>query len=265
MATDMQTDNTRVSIAVHKFSSCDGCQLAFLNSVNALLQLHEWIDIRHFAEAGPCDPEARVNIAFVEGSISTAKDEQRIQLVRDNCDFLVSIGACATAGGLQALRNMASHDAWRKAIYASPEYIRSLDTSTPVSDHVKVNYELWGCPISSHQLLQSIQAWLLGGKPEAEFDSVCSECKQRGNVCVMVSQQLPCMGPVTRAGCGAICPSLNRDCYGCFGPAHLSNTRSLAKQFERNGSAKKDIANRFLSINNQSPTFKSAGLKYSDE
>ena len=170
---------------------------------------------------------------------------------------------------------MASHDAWRRAIYASPEYIRSLDTSTGIGTHVKVDFELWGCPVNSQQLLQSIQAWLLGGKPETEFDSVCSECKQQNNTCVMVTQQrprlhhcvmvtrgLPCLGPVTRAGCGAICPSFNRDCYGCFGPAHLSNTQSLAKQFEHNGTNKKDIANRFLHINNQAPTFNAAGLSY---
>lgn len=258
----MQTGSEKITIAVHKFSSCDGCQLAFLNSVNAILQLSQWIDIKHFAEAGPCDPEARVDIAFVEGSIATAKDVERIKMVRDSCQFLVSIGACATSGGIQALRNMASHDAWRKAVYASPEHIRSLDTSTPIAAHVKVDYELWGCPVDGHQLLQSIQAWLLGGKPETEFDSVCSECKRHNNSCVMVTQQRPCLGPVTRAGCGAICPSFNRDCYGCFGPAHLSNTASLSKWFELQGSSKKDIAHRFLQINSQAETFKAIGLNY---
>ena len=128
-----------------------------------------------------------------------------------------------------------------------------------------MDYELWGCPVNSQQLLQSIQTWLLGGKPEQEFDSVCSECKQQHNTCVMVTQQRPCMGPVTRAGCGAICPTFNRDCYGCFGPAHLSNTRALARHFEQNGMTRKDIVHRFLHINNQAPTFKSVGLKYNDE
>ena len=258
----MESPGKKITIAVHKFSSCDGCQLAFLNSVNAILQLGEWIDIRHFAEAGPCNTEAKVDIAFIEGSISTAMDIERIKIIRENSQFLVSIGACATSGGLQALRNMASHDAWRKAIYTSPEYIRSLDNSTPISAHIKVDYELWGCPVNSEQLLQSIQAWLLGGKPEPEFDSVCVECKKKNNVCVMVTQQRPCLGPVTRAGCGAICPSLNRDCYGCFGPAHLDNTESLARQFQAYGHSTKDIANRFLHINNQAGTFKTIGLSY---
>jgi coenzyme F420-reducing hydrogenase gamma subunit len=185
-------------------------------------------------------------------------------MVREKCGFLVSIGACATAGGIQALRNMVVHDAWRRAVYAHPEYIRSLDTSTPIASHVKVDYELWGCPVDSKQLLQSIQAWLLGGKPEPVYDSVCTECKQKNNTCVMVAQQRPCLGPVTRAGCGALCPSMNRDCYGCFGPAHLTNTAALSSQFESYGIAKKDIALRFLGINNQAEAFKSIGLRYKD-
>ncbi len=258
----MQQSNQKVTIAVHKFSSCDGCQLAFLNSVNAILGLGDWIEILHFAEAGPCNPDAKVDIAFIEGSISTPQDVERIKIIRENSKLIVPIGACATSGGLQALRNMASHDEWLKAVYANPEYIRSLDTSTPIAEHVKVDYELWGCPIDSRQLLQSIQAWLHGGMPETEFDSVCSECKRKQTSCVMVTQQIPCLGPVTRAGCGAICPSIGRDCYGCFGPASLCNTDSLAKQFEAMGLSETEIANRFLNIYSQSQEFNTIGLRY---
>ncbi len=258
---------TRVRIAVHKFSSCDGCQLAFINNINAVLELSPWIDIIHFAEAGPCEPEADVDIAFVEGSISTPHDVERIQSVRQHCGFLVSIGACATAGGLQALRNMASHDTWRSAVYASPEYIHSLDTSTPIAEHVKVDHEIWGCPVNAQQVLQAIQAWLLGGQPEPVYDSVCSECKQHNNTCVMVSQQRPCMGPVTRAGCGALCPGFHRECYGCFGPSDLTNVDALAQQFVDNGLSHKDVAHRFLNINSHSKAFNQIGVRYrnSDE
>ncbi len=252
----------KTTIAVHKFSSCDGCQLGFLNSVNAILELSDWIEILHFAEAGPCDAKANVDIAFVEGSISTPQDIERIQLVRENCQMLVTIGACATSGGLQALRNMASHDEWLKAVYAKPEYIRSLNTSTPIAEHVKVDFEIWGCPINGQQLLQSIQSWLSGGTPEIEFDSVCSECKRKGNTCVIVSQQRPCLGPVTRAGCGAICPSFDRDCYGCFGPADLCNPNALATQFETMNITDAEIANRFLGINNQAKAFNNLGRSY---
>lgn len=258
------SDKSRVSIAVHKFSSCDGCQLGFLNAVDAVLQLGPWIDIKHFAEAGPLNPDADVDIAFVEGSIATPEDVERIQSVRKHTAFLVSIGACATAGGIQALRNMASHDAWRSAVYASPQYINSLDTSTPITEHVKVDHEIWGCPVNSQQLLQSVQAWLLGGQPEPVYDTVCSECKQNNNTCVMVSRQRPCMGPVTRAGCGALCPTYHRDCYGCFGPADFVNSASLAQQFTHNGSGHADIAHRFLGINNHSPAFNRIGVRYRD-
>lgn len=256
------TQQKRVRISVHKFSSCDGCQLAFLNAVNEVLALNDWIEILHFAEAGPCDPEAEVDIAFVEGSIATPDDLERISMIRRNSSFLVSIGACATSGGLQALRNMADHDAWLKAVYAQPEYIHSLDTSTPIAEHVKVDYELWGCPVNTRQLMYCIRSWLMGGSPETEFDSVCTECKRNNNTCVVVSQQRPCMGPVTRAGCGAICPSLDRDCYGCYGPASLTNTEALAHQFEVMQLADVDIANRFLQINNHSKAFNTTGRRY---
>lgn len=263
----MQTEHPKIKIAVHKFSSCDGCQLGFLNSVNEVLKLSQWIEILHFAEAGPCDPEAKVDIAFVEGSIATPDDGERIRLIRENSGFLVSIGACATSGGIQALRNMADHDEWLSAVYARPEFIHSLATSTPIAEHVKVDYELWGCPINGKQLLHCIQTWLLGGMPETEYDSVCTECKRQHNSCVVVTQQRPCLGPVTRAGCGAICPSLDRDCYGCFGPASLCNTESLAKQFASMQVSNVDIANRFLQINSHSKEFHSIGIEYrkSDE
>ena len=258
----MQQGEKKVSIAVHKFSSCDGCQLAFLNAVNDVLKLTRWIDIVHFAEAGPCNPDAKVDIAFVEGSVSTQKDVERIKLVRDNSNKLVVIGACATSGGLQALRNMANHEEWLKSVYAKPEYIRSLDTSTAIAEHVKVDHQLWGCPINASQLLQNIQTWLLGGTAETEFDCVCTECKQQQNSCVMVTKQLSCMGPVTRAGCGALCPSFNRGCYGCFGPTPFANTASLAKQYKKFGLTNKDISSRFLGINSQARAFSDIGLNY---
>ncbi len=258
----MHTPTQKIKISVHKFSSCDGCQLAFLNSVGDLLKLSDWIDIVHFAEAGPCNPDEPVDIAFIEGSISTEEDIERLKAIRKSSGKLVSIGACATSGGLQALRNMASHDDWVKAIYAQPEYITTLDHSTAISQHVHVNHELQGCPVNSQQVFSAIQAWLNGNEPEKQFDTVCVECKRQGNTCVMVTQQKPCMGPVTRCGCGAICPSFNRECYGCYGPAELCNTDSLATGFGYYGLSEHDITNRFHGINSHSNAFLTAGNKH---
>lgn len=251
-------------LAVHKFASCDGCQLAFLNAGEQLLQLSQLVEIVHFAEAGPIAPEAEVDIAFVEGSITTPEDEARIRRIRDNSRYLITIGACATAGGLQALRNLGDGAAWVEQIYARPDYIHSLATSTAISRHVPVDFELWGCPVSMGQVMASIRALLFGVAPVADADKVCMECKRSLAVCVLVSQGVPCLGPVTRTGCGALCPRFGRDCYGCFGPAETLNTDSLGLRFEGLGLLPADVARRFLFINNDAPALRDAGLRWRD-
>lgn len=248
-------------VAVHKFSSCDGCQLAFLNLGESLLELAERVELVHFAEAGPLDPDAEVDVAFVEGSVSTPDDLERIRHIRAHSRMLIPIGACATAGGIQALRNDADGAAWIAQIYSHPDAIASLAHSTPISTHVKVDFELWGCPVSGPQILQVVNSLLLGVAPHDNADKVCTECKRHGYPCVLVSRGVSCMGPVTRAGCSALCPGLGRDCYGCYGPAENANTDALAAEFERLGLAPQAIAQRFQSINSQAPVFLEAGNK----
>lgn len=248
-------------VAVHKFASCDGCQLAFLNMGEDLLTLAQLTDIVHFAEAGPVNPEAAVDIAFIEGSISTPEDMERIRRIRANSRYLVTIGACATAGGLQALRNFADAKEWLASIYARPEYVRSLATSTPITQHVKVDLELWGCPVSGRQVLTTVRALLSGVAPWFEKDKVCMECKRHQIVCVMVTKGIPCMGPVTRAGCGALCPSFGRDCYACYGPAENPNTESLSRRLEGLGLVPEAVARRFHFINCAAPPFAEAGSR----
>lgn len=255
-------DRVRPRVAVHKFASCDGCQLAFLNLGEQLLELAEMVELVHFAEAGPLAPESQVDIAFVEGSVSTPEDCARIERVRANSRYLISIGACATAGGLQALRNLADGNAWRRAVYASPQYIESLEVSTPIAHHVKVDLELWGCPVTGRQVLAALRALLFGVAPVEDNDKVCLECKRRGQVCVMVAQGSACMGPVTRTGCGAICPSVGRDCYACFGPAENINSAALGRWFTGLGLAPSEVARKFLSINNGAAAFTEAGLRW---
>lgn len=257
--------STRPRVAVHKFSSCDGCQLAFLNLGEDLLALAERVDLVHFAEAGPLDPDADVDIAFVEGSIYTPEDQARIQHVRQHSRMLIAIGACATAGGIQALRNRVNGADWVAQIYAHPEAIASLEHSTPIASHVKVDFELWGCPVSSRQILAVVNSLLLGVAPRDNADKVCTECKRRNLICVMVSRGAACMGSVTRAGCGALCPSLGRDCYGCYGPAEHANTDALAAQFRSLGLTPQAIVRRFESINSQAPAFLAAADTMRDE
>jgi len=249
---------------VHKFASCDGCQLAFLNAGEALLVLAEQVDIVHFVEAGPMGPDAAVDIAFIEGSVSTSADLARLEQIRRQSRYLITIGACATAGGLQALRNLTDSRDWVGAIYAHPEYIDSLATSTPIAAHVKVDLELWGCPVNGRQVLAAVRALLFGVPPVEENEKVCLECKRAQTVCVLVSKGEPCMGPVTRTGCGAICPRFGRDCYACYGPAENVNTDALGRRLAGLGLAPAAIARRFLFINNDAPAFAEAGQRWQE-
>ena len=215
-------------LAVWKLASCDGCQLTLLDCQDELLALAAEVEIVHFTEATSTDEAGPYDVSLVEGSVTTPQDAQRIRWIRDQSRTLVTIGACATAGGIQALRNFADVADFAAAVYARPEYVQTLATSTPVADHVAVDFELRGCPINKHQLIEVISAFLRDRKPNIPPHGVCVDCKLRGTVCMMVAHGTPCLGPVTHAGCGAICPAYNRGCYGCYGPKETPNTASLA-------------------------------------
>lgn len=236
-------------VAVHKFSSCDGCQLAFLNMGETLLDLADRVDIVHFAEAGPVAEDARVDIAFIEGSIVTAHDQQRIRAIRANSAYLVSIGACATSGGIQALKSLARDASqWPAQIYGQPEYIDSLEQSGAIADYVAVDFELWGCPINSDQIIELLNALLRGVSPKDTPDKVCMSCKQQQVVCTLVTEGKPCLGPVTRNGCGALCPQFGRDCFGCYGPAQTTNVTALGRRFTGLGLLPDAVQRRFQLI-----------------
>jgi coenzyme F420-reducing hydrogenase gamma subunit len=256
---------TKPKLAVHKFSSCDGCQLALLNLGEPLLQLPELVDIVHFAEAGPNDPVAKADIALVEGSVSTPEDVHRIQQVRENSDLLVTIGACATVGGLQALANFNDRDAWMAAVYAEPDYIDTLQDSNAISDYVNVDFEIPGCPVNSRQVVAALRDLLSGVSPRRETQPVCMECKRRGFVCTLVSKGEPCMGPVTVAGCSALCPGAGRGCYGCYGPLDQISDQALAVRFTELGLDRPASARRFHFINNHAPAFRQAGERLKDD
>ena len=218
---------SRPTLAVWKFSSCDGCQLSLLDAEDELLAIADRVEIAHFLEASSATVAGPYDVSLVEGSITTAEEAERIKEVRAASRVLVTIGACATAGGIQALRNYADIQDYVAAVYASPEYISTLATSTPIADHVDVDFELRGCPINKHQLLELVSAMLQRRRPSIATHSVCVECKSRGIPCVMVSHGTPCLGPVTQAGCGALCPAYNRGCFSCFGPTETPNLASL--------------------------------------
>lgn len=258
MTTDVTGSATKPKVAVWKFASCDGCQLSMLDLEDELLAITSAVQIAHFPEATRAVVEGPYDLSLVEGSITTPHDAERIQEIRDNSTTLVTIGACATAGGIQALRNFKDVREFTAIVYASPQYIDTLETSTAISDHVKVDFELRGCPINKRQLLEVISAYVANRKPAVATSSVCVECKRRGNVCVMVAHGTPCLGPVTQAGCGAICPAYNRGCYGCFGPAEQTNASALTKTWLELGVSP-------LATQRAYQTFNSASAEFSEE
>lgn len=254
----IETSKRRPSLAVWKFTSCDGCQLSLLDCEDELLTLTETIAIAYFPEASSRMLEGPYDISLVEGSITTSHDVQRIRDVRKMSGVLITIGACATSGGIQALRNYRDVDEFVQIVYANPDYIDTLKTSTAIAEHVKVDFELRGCPVSKAQLLETVNAYLNGRRPNIPEYSVCEECKRTGNICVMVTKGTPCLGPVTQAGCGSICPSFNRGCYGCFGPAELTNTSSLSDRMAASGMERRDISRLFSTFNTGAQPFNQA-------
>lgn len=251
----------RPKLAVWKFASCDGCQLSLLDLEDELLSLAEAVDIAYFREATSKDSKGPFDLSLIDGSITTPHDIERIREVRSRSKHLVVLGACATVGGIQALRNFKNVKELTSLVYARPEHIETLEHSKGIAEYVPVDFELRGCPPNKRQLLEVVSAFLNGRKPNVANHSVCVECKLRGNVCVMVTGT-PCLGPVTHAGCGALCPTYQRGCYGCYGPMEAPNTASLARAFKDAGVPDVDLVRVFRSFNANAPAFREESNKH---
>ena len=260
----MSPIKSRPRLAVWKFTSCDGCQLTLLDCEDELLDIARQIDIAYFPEATKGEIDGPYDLSLVEGSVTTEDDAQRILEIRDMSKTLITIGACATSGGIQALRNFSDISEFTSIVYPNPGYISTLETSTPISDHIDVDFELQGCPISKGQLIEVIDAYLSGRRPNTPRHSVCVECKLRGTSCVMVAHGTPCMGPITQAGCGAICPAYNRGCYGCFGPAESPNIESLRQAWHALGVDDANLVRALRTFNAFSPQFREASDTYAE-
>ena len=241
--------NGRASIGVFKFASCDGCQLSLLDLEDELVAVAGAVDLAFFPEMSSNMRKGPYDIGLVEGSVTTHHDASRLHQIRKQCKVLVAIGACSTAGGIQALRNWNDSRKWVSQVYAHPEFIETLSMSTPISAHVPVDFELRGCPVNKYQLVEVLSAALAGRKPSIPTYSVCMECKRRGQTCIAVAQGTACLGPATQAGCGAICPAFGRGCYGCFGPAESANTTILADQLLGQGRAPEEVVRMLRSFN----------------
>lgn len=225
-------DKPKLRLGVFKFASCDGCQLSLLDLEDELFELLSAVELSNFLEASSAVLPGPYDVALVEGSITTVHDQERILEIRASAKRLVTIGACATSGGIQALRNGANVGEWVASVYPSPDYISTLEHSTPISAHVPVDYELFGCPVNKHQLLEVLSAVWQDRKPRVRGVSVCSECKAKGTPCVLVTRGTACLGPLTHAGCEALCPTYGRGCFGCYGPQNTCNADALVTHLQ---------------------------------
>lgn len=249
-------------LAVFKMTSCDGCQLSLLDAEDELLDVLHEVELAYFPEASRKMLKGPYDIAIVEGSVSTPQNVEEIRQIRKSCRYLITIGACATTGGIQALRNWKDVKEFTRIVYATPEYISTLDRSLPVSSFVHVEYELKGCPVNKYQIIEIISALLNKRKPNISSSSLCIDCKVKGNVCVMVANGLSCLGPVTNSGCGVLCPSYNRGCYACFGPMDSTNAPSLAKWFKKMGKSNHEIMALFRNFNAYAEPFRKVSETY---
>lgn len=254
----------RLRVAVWKFASCDGCQLQLLDVVGRRPALLGRIDFVQFLEASSRVEPGPFDVGIVEGSVSTPQDAERVREVRRQCRFLVTIGACATSGGIQALRNWGRVEDFVASVYASPATIEALATSTGIAEHVPVDFELRGCPVDPGQLGEILEALVLGRKPRVPATSVCAECKAAGIVCVAVTRGIPCLGPVTQAGCGALCPAHGRECFGCFGPAEATNLPALSARYEGAGTPRERLLPLVRGICGWAPAFRAEGDRLAD-
>ena len=240
-------------VAVFKLTSCDGCQLQLLDAEEALLVLASEIDIVYFREATSREEPGPFDLSIIEGSVSEPWQLDEVKKIRSASSLVVAIGACATTGGIQALRNLADIDAFVSSVYPSPEYIHSLRQSTPVTDHMEVDLELSGCPVDRGQLLGAVASLLRGAMPHVSRAPVCVECKRRGYACVVVTRGEACLGPITATGCGALCPAFGRGCYGCFGPSDGLNTAAMRTLLQMQGQSEESIASKLRFINCWAP------------
>ena len=214
-------------VAFFDFASCEGCQLTVINLEDEILDILDKVDIVNFREA-ISDQSEEYDVAIIEGSITREHDKERLEKIREKAKVVVAIGACATTGGLNALKNLKPLSFIKNAVYGeSASYYNSFDKAYPISAFVKVYYFVWGCPIDKNEFLEVFRSILLGKKPEIPNYPICVECRLKENICVF-EKGMTCVGPITRAGCGAICPSYGSGCEGCRG--YLDNPEINAEK-----------------------------------
>lgn len=230
-------------VAFFDFTGCEGCQLEALNFEQELLDILNAVEIVNFREA-MTERSDDYDIAFIDGAITTPSGVERIKKIREQAKVLVAIGACATIGGINCLKNFYPLEEVKRIVYGDSAHYYQTITAQPVDAVVPVDYYVYGCPMTQSEYLKVLKALLQGKKPEIPNYPVCTECKKAGNECVFLKGQT-CMGPVTRAGCGAICVSAGQVCWGCRGLVPDPNTNSEKEVLQKYGLTPEEVIAKF--------------------
>ncbi|MBN2123312.1 MAG: NADH:ubiquinone oxidoreductase [Deltaproteobacteria bacterium] len=234
---------SKPKVAFFDFASCEGCQLQVVNLEEDLLKVLGAVDVVSFREAMK-EHSDDYDIAFVEGSITRRSDEARLKDIRKNAKILVALGSCAALGGINCIKNFQELETVRKFVYGENALSYETYPTRPLKAVVPVDYEIPGCPINREEFAAVVKALLMGKRPEIPNYPVCVECKMAGNRCVF-ELGMTCMGPVTRAGCGACCVTEGSVCWGCRGLVENPNVDSHREILSRHGLTVKDVLRNF--------------------
>ncbi|RLC87766.1 MAG: NADH:ubiquinone oxidoreductase [Chloroflexi bacterium] len=234
-------------VAFFDFACCEGCQLTVIDALQTHVDLLGAVEIVNFREA-TSRQEHDYQIAFIEGSITREQDEERLYRIREQADLLVALGTCAHLGGVNALKNLHPLEDARRWVYGDKADWYPTYPARPISAVVEVDAIIPGCPIDREEFIRVVKAVLVGKKPPIPDYPVCVECKKKGNVCVYELGR-PCLGPVIRAGCGAICPTYGAGCEGCRGLIPHPNEDAMKEVLDEFGLTLDEVMGRFTMFN----------------
>lgn len=235
---------TPIKLAWLRFTSCSGCQLTLLNAEEAMAALATIVELHEFPLASSAFGTNNVfDVALVEGSLTSPAQIKRVLALRQKTGLLLAIGACALTGGVNA---MVKEDRRRAiaSIYGKPGAEWETFPPLPIHHFVQVDGEIPGCPPEQQELLETIAALLHGGAPGRQVMPVCMECRSDENRCLLEEDQAPCLGPITQAGCRALCPELGVPCEGCRGVVPEANRDELTRLFISAGLSEREISHR---------------------
>jgi len=234
-------------VAVFSFTCCEGCSLAILECENELLDVLNLVTFVRWREA-MTETSDDIDIAFVDGSISTHSDVRKIKQIREMAKMVIPIGACAYNAGVNALKNKYGMGEVKEIVYGAEGAQFDTIPVRPISAVIPVEFALPGCPIDREEFLHAVRDLVLGKTPRLSNSPLCSECKRLGNVCVFW-KGMKCMGPVARAGCNAICPSNGDYCEACRGFVDDPNVDSHKETLAEHGLSPQELMNDFRLFN----------------